>query len=138
MAGTSITKSEFDVFKNLVTNEFAELNKKVDKIIDPQNGIFRSVDHIDQTAKRAHERIDEKGEEIKQLSICIHGNPADGRQGMKTKINEFDEFMKTSKKIIWKIITPILALLGIGTILIIAFLVPRISQAIELFNKMKP
>lgn len=138
-------KDQFNEFKKVVEKGFSELNLKFDRIVDPQNGLFKKTNESHQAIIRAHERIDETNDKIgahekniKELYMYWNGNPMNGQRGGNARIDDLEDFVNTFRKVIWKILAPILGLLGIGAIVTAAILLPKISKAIETINRMNP
>lgn len=59
------------------------------------------------------DRLTTQDETLQSLEYAIHGN---GTPGLKTLVDRHDKTIKLAKKIMWIVLTPILAALGTGLV----------------------
>jgi len=113
----NITKAEFQSFKSDISTGIRALNEKLDKLLDPQTGVFAEIQNIRTANKRAHERIDGLDNENKKIKIHIYGE--NGRGGVLDKIDDAENTLlgwkTTFKWAMGLLATPIL--LGIGALI---------------------
>ena len=57
MPGTPITQAEFKPFKEFVENSLKSLNKKMDQIIDPQTGLYKTTNSNKSEIEKLREQV---------------------------------------------------------------------------------
>lgn len=137
----NIRQKEFQEFKGSVDRQFTELrnhfdkkmdrmNEKLDKIFDPNQGYFLLTHDNNKAVEAAHKRIDSLEEDLDN--------------GLKDKIDKIEaiaksneKFVNTAQKIVWRILTPLFAALGVGLIILILLALPKITQTLDLLNRLK-
>lgn len=109
-----VTQQEFQSFKTELAEYFKEINRKMDRLLDPESGVFAKIQQVNAKADKAHSRIDAIDASHTKVKEIVYGI-GDG-VGVREDIRELKEHRTNTVKILsrigWTIVTPIGA--GIG------------------------
>lgn len=108
-----VTQVEFESLKSEISNYFQELNRKMDRLLDPESGVFAKIQNLDAKSDKAHERLDAFGDSYAKVKDIIYGNGVPGiREQIRDLTHHRDRTVKVLVRIGWTISTPILGGLG--------------------------
>ena len=111
---SEITSEDFANFKSEVLSLLGNITAKVDRLLDPESGVFAKINIVDRKADKAHDRLDTLGTSYEKMKVQVYGN--DNALSMREEVRLLNEHRTKVSSIVtrvaWTISTPILA--GIG------------------------
>ena len=111
---SEITSEDFANFKSEVLSLLGTITQKVDRLLDPESGVFAKINTVDRKAEKAHDRLDTFLISYDKVKVQVYGNESalSLREELRLLIEHKEKISKIFMRVFWTISTPILA--GVG------------------------
>ena len=103
----AVTQDQFDEFKKHIDLRFDDLKVTLQPIVDPATGVFIRLSKTEDATEAAHKRLDDIYTKAAGNTSILKGE--NGNAGLVDEVRDMKKFRATFIKVIWILITPLLA-----------------------------
>ena len=107
-----VTQEQFVEFKKHLDSKLDDIKKILEPIVDPATGVFIRLSKAEDATDAAHKRLDGIYNKSYSNQCILKGE--NGNPGLVDEVRELKRFKASLIKIVWILITPILAGIGVA------------------------